>query len=156
MYITGGLGAGHGIEGFDVAYSLPNDAYAETCAAIANVYWNHRMFLLHGDSKYIDVLERSLYNGLMAGLSLEGDKFFYPNPLVFNGTDDFNQGANCRSDWFNCSCCPSNLSRFVPSVAGYTYAVDDEHVYVNLFMNNTTEINVKGSKMVLKQSTNYP
>jgi len=85
MYVTGGLGAAHGIEGFDVAYALPNDAYAETCAAIANVYWNHRMFLLHGESKYMDVLERTLYNGLMSGLSLEGDKFFYPNPLVFDG-----------------------------------------------------------------------
>ena len=156
MYITGGLGAGHGIEGFDVAYSLPNDAYAETCAAIANVYWNHRMFLLHGDAKYIDVLERSLYNGLMAGLSLEGDKFFYPNPLVFDGKSKFNQGAVCRSDWFNCSCCPSNLSRFVPSVAGYTYAVDAANVYVNLFMNNTTEIAVNQQKLILEQTTNYP
>ncbi len=156
MYITGGLGAGHGIEGFDVAYALPNDAYAETCAAIANVYWNHRMFLLHGDAKYIDVLERSLYNGLIAGLSLEGDKFFYPNPLVFDGKSQFNQGAVCRSDWFNCSCCPSNLSRFVPSVAGYTYAVDAANVYVNLFMNNTTEIAIGQQKMILEQSTNYP
>ena len=156
MYITGGLGSGHNIEGFDVAYSLPNDAYAETCAAIANVYWNHRMFLLHGDSKYIDVLERSLYNGLMAGLSLDGDKFFYPNPLVFDGENLFNQGANCRSDWFDCSCCPSNLSRFVPSVAGYTYAVDDENLYINLFMNNTTEVEVNGKSLVLEQTTNYP
>ena len=156
MYITGGLGSGHGIEGFDVAYSLPNDAYAETCAAIANVYWNHRMFLLHGDSKYIDVLERSLYNGLMAGLSLEGDKFFYPNPLVFDGVSDFNQGAVCRSDWFDCSCCPSNLSRFVPSVAGYTYAVDETDVYLNLFMNNITEIEVDNGKLVLEQTTDYP
>lgn len=156
MYVTGGLGAGHGIEGFDVAYSLPNDAYAETCAAIANVYWNHRMFLLHGDAKYMDVLERSLYNGLMAGLSLEGDKFFYPNPLVFDGESTFNQGANCRSDWFNCSCCPSNLSRFVPSVPGYTYAVKEDQVYVNLFMNNQTEIDVQGNFLRLEQSTMYP
>ncbi len=156
MYVTGGLGAGRGIEGFDVAYALPNDAYAETCAAIANVYWNHRMFLLHGHAKYIDVLERSLYNGLIVGLSLEGDKFFYPNPLVFDGKDDFNQGANCRSDWFDCSCCPSNLSRFVPSVAGYTYAVDDANVYVNLFMNNTSEIEVDNQKLLLEQTTAYP
>ncbi|MDH3242987.1 MAG: glycoside hydrolase family 127 protein [Saprospiraceae bacterium] len=156
MYVTGGLGAGHGIEGFDVAYALPNDAYAETCAAIANVYWNHRMFLLHGDSKYIDVLERSLYNGLIAGLSLEGDKFFYPNPLVFDGESNFNQGANCRSDWFNCSCCPSNLSRFVPSVAGYTYALDAGQVYINLFMNNSTTLVVNGSKLEMEQKTNYP
>lgn len=156
MYVTGGLGAGNGIEGFDVAYALPNDAYAETCAAIANVYWNHRMFLLHGDSKYIDVLERTLYNGLIAGLSMEGETFFYPNPLEFNGKSTFNQGAVCRSEWFDCSCCPSNLSRFVPSVGGYVYAVDDEDVYVNLFMNNQTEVDVNDQQLVLEQVTNYP
>ena len=156
MYITGGLGAGNGIEGFDKAYKLPNDAYAETCAAIANVYWNHRMFLLHGDSKYIDVMERTLYNGLIAGLSLDGDLFFYPNPLEFNGEDDFNQGAQCRSSWFDCSCCPSNLSRFVPSVAGYTYAVRDSELFVNLFMNNTATITLNDREIKLRQETNYP
>ena len=156
IYITGGLGSSRGIEGFDVAYSLPNDAYAETCAAIANVYWNHRMFLLHGDAKYIDVLERSLYNGLIAGLSLEGDKFFYPNPLEFDGSTAFNQGAQCRSDWFNCSCCPSNLSRFIPSVAGYSYAVNEDNVYINLFMNSTTEVDVQGKTLIIDQTTDYP
>ncbi|WPP51667.1 glycoside hydrolase family 127 protein [Catalinimonas niigatensis] len=156
MYVTGGLGAGNGIEGFDVEYALPNDAYAETCAAIANVYWNHRMFLLHGDSKYIDVLERTLYNGLIAGLSMEGETFFYPNPLEFNGESTFNQGAVCRSEWFDCSCCPSNLSRFVPSVGGYVYAVDNQEVYVNLFMNNRTEVDVNDQKLALEQVTQYP
>lgn len=156
MYVTGGLGAGNGIEGFDEAYKLPNDAYAETCAAIANVYWNHRMFLLHGDSKYIDVLERTLYNGLIVGLSLEGNKFFYPNPLEFDGERKFNQGAVCRSAWFDCSCCPSNLSRFVPSVSGYVYASAGEDVYVNLFMESSGSLDVNGKKLILDQKTTYP
>jgi len=156
LYISGGLGAGNGIEGFDTDYTLPNDAYAETCAAIANVYWNHRMFLLHGDSKYMDVLERSLYNGLIVGLSLDGDKFFYPNPLEFDGERTFNQGAVCRSPWFDCSCCPSNLSRFVPSVSGYVYASAGSDVYVNLFMDNTSKIPVKDNVLELDQKTTYP
>ncbi len=156
MYITGGLGAAHGIEGFDKDYVLPNDAYAETCAAIANVYWNHRMFLLHGDAKYIDVLERSLYNGVLPGLSLDGGKFFYPNPLVFDGKANFNQGANCRSDWFDCSCCPSNLSRFIPSIATYLYAVQNQELYVNLFMNSESQIETANGKVNFKQETNYP
>ncbi len=156
LYITGGLGAGNGIEGFDDNYVLPNDAYAETCAAIANVYWNHRMFLLHGESKYIDVLERSLYNNLISGLSMQGDKFFYPNPLAFNGETMFNQGANCRSAWFDCSCCPSNLSRFMPSIGGYVYAVQDENLYVNLFMNNAAAIDFRDAKFSLRQTTSYP
>jgi DUF1680 family protein len=156
LYITGGLGAGNGIEGFDVAYALPNDAYAETCAAIANVYWNHRMFLLHGDAKYMDVLERTLYNGLIVGLSLNGNEFFYPNPLIFNGERKFNQGAVCRSPWFDCSCCPSNLSRFVPSVSGYVYASTDSDVYINLFMESHSEIEMNGKTLELIQETNYP
>ncbi len=156
LYITGGLGAGNGIEGFDKDYVLPNDAYAETCAAIANVYWNHRMFLLHGEAKYIDVLERTLYNGLIAGLSMEGDKFFYPNPLEFNGTSKFNQGAVCRSPWFDCSCCPSNLSRFVPSLGGYIYAVNNDNLYVNLFASNQSDMMVNDKKFSIAQSTNYP
>ncbi len=156
MYITGGLGAAPGIEGFDKAYALPNNAYAETCAAIANVYFNHRLFLLHGDSKYIDVLERTLYNGLMAGISLDGEKFFYPNPLVFDGQEKFNQGAICRSSWFDCSCCPSNLARFVPSVAGYVYAVKNKDIYVNLFMESSSNIVVNGQKINITQTTNYP
>ncbi|MES2794315.1 MAG: beta-L-arabinofuranosidase domain-containing protein [Bacteroidota bacterium] len=156
MYITGGLGSAPGIEGFDAAYELPNNAYAETCAAIANVYWNHRMFLLHGEAKYMDVLERSLYNGLMAGISLEGEKFFYPNPLVFDGKAKFNQGANCRSSWFDCSCCPSNLSRFVPSVSGYVYGVKNNNVYINLFMDSKASLSVGNKNFELTQKTNYP
>ncbi|MEP7266565.1 MAG: beta-L-arabinofuranosidase domain-containing protein [Saprospiraceae bacterium] len=156
LYLTGGLGAVHGIEGFDKEYVLPNDAYAETCAAIANVYFNHRMFLLHGDAKYIDVLERSLYNSVLPGLSLEGNTFFYPNPLVFDGKSKFNQGANCRSSWFNCSCCPSNLSRIIPSIAGYIYAQKNRSLYVNLFMNNETTLKIGDDDIELVQRTDYP
>jgi DUF1680 family protein len=119
IYITGGVGAWPTWEAFGPAYALPNDtAYAETCAAIANVLWNQRMFLLHGDSKYIDVLERSLYNGVISGYSLDGTKFFYPNPLESDGKTPFNMGSCTRQEWFDCSCCPSNLARFIPSVPG--------------------------------------
>ncbi len=156
LYITGGLGAGNGIEGFDEAYKLPNESYTETCASIANVYWNHRMFLLSGESKYIDVLERTLYNGLISGLSLEGDKFFYPNPLAFDGTTKFNRGETCRSPWFDCSCCPSNLSRFIPSVAGYVYAKSDENIYVNLFMNSHVGLSLNDKNIRISQKTDYP
>jgi uncharacterized protein len=156
MYVTGGLGAVAGIEGFDKNYKLPNNAYAETCAAIANVYFNHRLFLLHGDSKYIDVLEKTIYNGLMAGISLDGDKFLYPNPLEFDGKEKFNQGAVCRSNWFDCSCCPTNLARFVPSISGYAYAVKNAEVYVNLFMDSKANLMVNQQKISLTQSTNYP
>lgn len=156
LYITGGLGAGNGIEGFDEAYKLPNESYTETCASIANVYWNHRMFLLTGESKYIDVLERTLYNGLISGLSLDGDKFFYPNPLAFDGSTQFNRGETCRSPWFDCSCCPSNLSRFIPSVAGYAYAQDQDGIYVNLFMNSHFTLDRNGRIVKILQETTYP
>ncbi len=146
LSITGGVGASPHGEAYGKNYELPNHPYNETCAAIANVYWNHRMFLLHGDSKYMDVLERSLYNGVISGLSLEGTLFFYPNTLQHDGETPFNQGENGRSPWFNCSCCPSNLSRFVPSVAGYAYATRGENIYVNLFMNSEVSFETRGSK----------
>ena len=111
-YITGGIGARHNGESFGNDYELPNEtAYNETCAAIANCMWNHRMFLLKGDAKYYDVLERTLYNGFLSGISLEGDKFFYPNPLACNAEYKFNQGALSRKPWFDCSCCPANIVR---------------------------------------------
>ncbi|MFV0378095.1 MAG: glycoside hydrolase family 127 protein, partial [Mangrovibacterium sp.] len=148
IYLTGGIGAQHHGEAFDENYKLPNkEAYCETCAAIGNVYWNHRLFLLHGESKYYDVLERTLYNGLISGVSIEGGKFFYPNPLESDGKYKFNQGECFRQPWFGCACCPSNLSRFIPSLPGYVYAVNDESVYVNLFMSNSSDIKV-GSKLV--------
>ncbi|WP_461637016.1 glycoside hydrolase family 127 protein [Labilibaculum euxinus] len=150
LYITGGIGAtGHG-EAFGENYQLPNmSAYCETCAAIGNVYLNYRLFLLHGESKYYDVLERTLYNGLISGVSLEGDGFFYPNPLE-------SIGQHQRRPWFGCACCPSNICRFIPSVPGYIYAVHKSDLYVNLFMSNNSEIKVDGKLVVLKQTTNYP
>lgn len=157
LYITGGIGAQHHGEAFGKNYELPNaTAYNETCAAIANVYWNHRLFLLHGDARYYDVLERTLYNGLISGVALDGGTFFYPNPLESDGKYKFSQGACHRQDWFGCACCPSNLSRFIPSLPGYIYAVKDNSIYVNLFMGNTSELEVNGKKVSLKQVTGYP
>ena len=123
LYLTGGMGARGAGEGFGDNYELPNmTAYCETCASIANVYWNYRMFLLSGDAKYIDVLERALYNGVLSGVSLSGDRFFYDNPLESNGSHE-------RAPWFGCACCPGNITRFIPSVPGYVYAVGDREVY---------------------------
>jgi DUF1680 family protein len=146
LYITGGIGATGNGEAFGKEYELPNmSAYAETCAAIANVYWNSRMFLLHGDSKYIDILERTLYNGLLSGVSLSGDRFFYPNPLA-------SMGQHQRSAWFGCACCISNMTRFLPSMPGYIYAQDKNNLYVNLFVGSTATI----GNVTLKQETDYP
>lgn len=150
LYITGGIGATSHGEAFGGNYQLPNmSAYCETCAAIGNVYVNHRLFLLHGESKYYDVLERTLYNGLISGVSLDGGGFFYPNPLE-------SIGQHQRQPWFGCACCPSNIARFIPSLPGYVYAVKDRSVYLNLFMSNTTDLNVDGKSISLKQTTGYP
>ena len=150
LYITGGIGATNNGEAFGDAYYLPNmSAYAETCAGIANVYWNNRMFLLHGDSKYIDVLERTLYNGLLSGMSLDGTHFFYPNPLASVGQHD-------RSPWFSCACCISNMTRFLPSVPGYVYAKNKNDLYVNLFMSNSSNIQLTSGKINITQTTSYP
>ena len=152
MYITGGIGSTNDGEAFGANYELPNaTAYNETCAAIGMVYVNHRLFLLHGDSKYYDVLERTLYNGLISGVSLEGDAFFYPNPLKVSKERKYQRQA-----WFGCACCPSNISRFIPSLPGYVYAVKDNDVYVNLFMGNTSTLQVNGQPVTLKQETAYP
>jgi DUF1680 family protein len=157
MYVTGGIGAWPTWEAFGPPYALPNDtAYAETCAAIANVLWNQRMFLLHGDSKYIDVLERSLYNGALSGISLEGNLFFYPNPLYADGKSNFNMGTCTRQEWFDCSCCPSNLARFLPSIPGYMYAVKKDTVYTNLFIAGEARLEVQKKTLVLEQQTRYP
>ncbi len=150
IYITGGIGATGAGEAFGKAYQLPNmSAYAETCASIANVYWNQRMFLLHGDAQYIDVLERTLYNGLLSGLSLSGSRFFYPNPLA-------SMGQHQRSAWFSCACCISNMTRFLPSVPGYVYAQNKNELYVNLFMGNTSSIQLPFGTVKVTQTTNYP
>ena len=150
LYITGGVGATAAGEAFGKNYELPNmSAYCETCAAIGNVYVNYRLFLLHGESKYYDVLERTLYNGLISGVSLDGGSFFYPNPLE-------SIGQHQRQPWFGCACCPSNICRFIPSLPGYIYAVKDHSLYVNLFMSNSSDIKMKGKSIVLEQSTHYP
>jgi DUF1680 family protein len=158
LYITGGIGARHGGESFGNNYELPNlTAYNETCAAIANVYWNYRMFLLHGESKYIDVLERSLYNNVIAGVGQNGSTFFYANPLACDGKYKFNQGALSRQPWFNCSCCPTNLCRFLPSVPGYIYAQKENSIYVNLFIGSTATIKLNGKiPLEISQETRYP
>jgi DUF1680 family protein len=158
LYITGGIGAVHDGERFGDNYELPNlTAYNETCAAIANVYWNYRMFLLHGDSKYIDVLERSLYNNVIAGVGLDGKNFFYANPLACDAQFTFNQGALTRQPWFSCSCCPTNLCRFLPSVPGYIYAQKQNIVFVNLFIGCKTNFKLQnGNEVEIGQETRYP
>ncbi|KAA0215577.1 MAG: glycoside hydrolase family 127 protein [Leptolyngbya sp. PLA3] len=150
LYLTGGVGARSAGEAYGENYELPNEsAYAETCAAIANIYWNHRMFCLHGDAKYIDVMERSLYNGVLSGVALDGKTFFYDNPLS-------SSGQHQRSPWFGCACCPSNITRFLASVGGYMYAVRDEAIYVNLYGASTAEVPFGRQKVKLTQTTNYP
>ena len=150
LYITGGIGATNNGEAFGANYELPNmSAYCETCAAIGNVYVNYRLFLLHGESKYYDVLERTLYNGLISGVSLEGNGFFYPNPLE-------SMGQHQRQAWFGCACCPSNICRFIPSLPGYIYAVKGKDVYLNLFLSNSATLDVAGKKLSLTQKTEYP
>lgn len=149
-YITGGIGATSQGEAFGKNYELPNmSAYCETCASIGNVYLNYRLFLLHGESKYYDVLERTLYNGLIAGVSLDGGSFFYPNPLE-------SMGQHQRQPWFGCACCPSNVSRFIPSLPGYVYAVEDNQVYVNLYLSNKATLKIGRKSVTLSQETRYP
>ncbi|MBN1507601.1 MAG: glycoside hydrolase family 127 protein [Sedimentisphaerales bacterium] len=149
LYVTGGIGASGGNEGFSGKYELPNlTAYCETCASFANIFWNHRMFLMQGDAKYIDVLERTLYNAALSGIGMKGDRFFYPNRLESNGDE--------RSPWFDCACCPSNVARFVPSVPGYAYACKDNEVYVNLFLSGDATIQTAGNRIKLIQQTEYP
>jgi len=150
LYITGGIGAAGGHEGFGGHYELPNmRAYCETCASIANIFWNHRMFLMHGDSRYIDVLERVLYNAALSGISTEGETFFYPNVLE-------STGRHARSAWFGCACCPSNVARFIPSVPGYAYAHKGGDVYVNLFISSEVAIETTDNRVKLTQQTQYP
>ena len=150
MYITGGIGQSHSNEGFTTDYSLPNlDAYCETCASVGMVLWNWRMNQMTGDSKYIDVLERSMYNGALAGISLSGDKFFYVNPLE-------SLGDHHRQAWYGCACCPSQICRFLPSIGNYIYGVSDDAVWVNLFIGSEASIDLGGKAVSLKQETLYP
>ena len=157
IYITGGLGASRRGESFGENYVLPNKtAYNETCAAIGNIFWNHRLFLLHGHAQYIDVLERTLYNGFLSGISLSGDKFFYPNPLESDGKFKFNQGEATRKEWFDCACCPGNIARFLPSFPGYVYSHTRDSIYVNLFVGDKTSFNMGKNKVKINQETHYP
>lgn len=157
MYITGGIGALHEGEAFGENYELPNlTAYNETCAAIGSVYWNHRLHNLNGDVKYFDVIERTLYNGLISGLSLDGEKFFYPNALESDGVYQFNQGACTRKEWFDCSCCPTNVIRFIPSIPGLIYSKNEDELYVNLYASNQANVNLQGRKIRVEQQTSFP
>jgi hypothetical protein len=150
LYLTGGIGASRGGEAFGKNYELPNkSAYNETCAAIANALWNYRMFLLHGEAKYLDVLERVIYNGFLAGVGLAGDTFFYPNPLASDKRYE-------RSEWFDCACCPVNVVRFMPSIAGYVYAAKDKEVFVNLFIGGTGKVMLGQHGVKITQRTQYP
>ena len=146
LFITGGIGSRPQGEGFGPNYELNNHtAYCETCAAIANVYWNYRMFLATGESKYIDVCERALYNNVLSGVSLSGDKFFYDNPLESDGEHE-------RQKWFGCACCPGNITRFVASVPGYIYARQGKDIFVNLYAQGKAKI----GNIELEQTTDYP
>jgi DUF1680 family protein len=157
MYVQGGIGAIPGGERFGNDYELPNaTAYNETCAAIGDVYWNQRMFLLHGDSKYIDVLEKVLYNGLISGVGLDGQSFFYTNAMQI--TNGFTHSAlePARSGWFECSCCPTNMARFLPSLSGYIYAQRANSVFVNLFIAGKAKLQVNSQAVNIEQHNNYP
>src|SRR3954463_9113159 len=150
LYLTGGIGAAGGHEGFGDPYDLPNlQAYNETCASVGMDYWNHRQFLLHGDAKYIDIMERTLYNGLISGVSLKGDTFFYPNPLE-------SDGRHARQEWFGVACCPGNITRFMASVPGYIYAKTQDALYVNLYAGGTADVDLGGGKVKVVQTTQYP
>jgi|WetSurMetagenome_2_1015567.scaffolds.fasta_scaffold00694_9 uncharacterized protein len=150
IYLTGGIGATGGNEGFGNPFELPNmSAYCETCASIGDIFFNHRLFLLHGQTKYIDILEKTLYNSMLSGVSLSANRFFYPNPLESNGQHE-------RSAWFGCACCPSNIARFVPAIPGYVYAVTDKELYVNLFISNDAGIMLGGRKVKISQKANFP
>lgn len=150
LYITGGIGSRPQGEGFGPNYELSNHTgYCETCASISNVYWNHRMFLATGEAKYYDIVERALYNGVMSGVSLSGDRFFYDNPLQSLGEHD-------RAEWFGCACCPGNVTRFVASVPNYIYATQGTDVYVNLYVQGEAEMETALGKVKIAQTTEYP
>jgi len=157
MYLTGGVGSSESGEDFGENFDLPNaTAYNETCAAVAQIFWHQRLFLLTGDGRYLDVLERILYNGFLSGISLSGDRFFYPNPLASDGRTAFNEGGATRVPWFQCACCPPNIARLMASLPGYVYAQTGRTVYVNQFVNGTARLSVDGVALRLTQQSDYP
>jgi len=157
IYVQGSVGAIGDGERYGANYELPNNtAYNETCASIAEVYWYYRMFLLHGDSKYIDVLEKTLYNGLISGIGLDGKSFFYTNAMEIRNSFTHPDMEATRSGWFECSCCPTNLTRLIPSVPGYMYAQKEDNLFVNLFINSTVDLTVNTKPVQIVQQNNYP
>ncbi len=165
MYVTGGLGPSHSNEGFTFAYDMPTEtAYAETCAAIALAFWAHRMFHLEPDSRYIDVMERAIYNGSLSGLSYQGDKFFYANPLAsYPRVDPYSRWSGIttaehyqREEWFFCPCCPPNIARLIASIGEYTYSQAGRRIYAQLYHENTVLLDIDGQALTLKQATQYP
>lgn len=157
MHITGGLGALAGLEGFGKPYELPNlTAYNETCAAVANVFFNQSLFLNNGDAKYLDIAEISLFNNALAGISLSGDRFFYVNPLEADGERRFNHGNGGRAEWFYCACCPPNISRLILQMPGYMYAYSDDKIYVSHYGGSKTTIPLENGKVMLEQTSEYP
>jgi len=156
LHLTGGCGARGAGEAYGDNYELPHTCYNETCAALAFVFWNHRMFLMTGEAKYMDVLERALYNGVLSGVSLSGDRFFYPNPLEYDGKAKNNHGHAGRAPWFGCACCPPNALRTIAALGDYFYAVREDQLFVNLYGSGTGEATVKGGKVGLVQTTRYP
>ncbi len=156
LHLTGGCGARASGEAYGNDYELPHRCYNETCAAVAFLFWNHRMFLMTGDAKYMDVFERSLYNGVLSGVSLSGDRFFYPNPLEYDGSTKNNHGFAGRAPWFGCACCPPNVLRTLASLGDYVYAVQGEKLFVNLYAQGEATATVSGNKVKLEQTTEYP
>lgn len=157
MHINGGLGAIPGIEGFGPEYVLPNkNTYDETCAAVGNVFFNYRMFLASGDAKYVDVAEVALYNNVLAGVNIQGNRFFYVNVLEADGKKAFNHGRAGRSPWFGTACCPSNMARLIPQVPGMIYSHTDNDIYCALYASSSAEVPLKTGRIKLKQQTDYP
>lgn len=170
MYITGGIGSLHSNEGFGPAYDLPNlTAYTEICAAISFPMWAARMFKLHSDAQFIDVLERTIYNNLLAGVSISGDRYFYACPTESDGKYKFNLGwcpknidvpymepSATRKEWFPCACCPPNLARLLPQVPGFIYAKQSDEIFINLFVDSEGQIDLAGNMILINQQTRYP
>ena len=158
LALTGGIGARHAGEAFGDDYELPNlTAYNETCAAQANILWNQRMFLLTGEARYIDVLERSLYNGFLSGVGMDGRSFYYVNPLACDGSYPFNRETSMsRQPWYDCSCCPTNVVRLLPSLSGYVYATRADELYVNLYISGRGNAQVGETMVSIRQRTDYP